>query len=622
MAVSGKVSLYGVGIGVFFFVNVVGGVSGEEVRISMPESQGPATQTEMIEAPGLGEAEWVQPLAEVMDRISPVKDGWDTEAFSEAASEQLYRLKAIMGSAEKASTAELSSLSVEGFECLGLRPTAEQLKLVHEGEFEIKNWDEGQPLNQSQSLIEAMQGFRSVFAPDASVQLSTKLYKVQAMEGGEVVTDVLVEAAGDSRSAGRCQVNAQWRCYWQDSEEGPLLTKIELTRYEEVSRIEGEGLPMFSDHTQVVLGGNASFERQILRSTDHWRARLSADLGLDVVANVGLMLADLNGDGLEDVYLCQQGGLPNLLFLRQSDGTMLDVSEESGADWMDFTSCALGIDLDNDGDRDLVVAMQFQLILMRNDGGAKFEQVKTIPLSSQTFSISAADYDLDGDLDIYTCGYNASLDELGESGALGSPLPFHDANNGGRNTFLQNNGAFSFSDVTKEVGFDQNNRRFSFAAGWEDFDRDGDPDLYVANDYGRNNLYRNDEGKFVDVAKELVVEDMSSGMSVSWGDYNRDGTSDLYVSNMFSSAGNRVTFQKQFQGGVAADALPTFKRFARGNTLFEADGQGGFKDVSLEAGATMARWAWGSRFADLDNDGWEDILVANGFISTPDTGDL
>lgn len=73
-----------------------------------------------------------------------------------------------------------------------------------------------------------------------------------------------------------------------------------------------------------------------------------------------------------------------------------------------------------------------------------------------------------------------------------------------------------------------NNRRFSFASSWEDYDNDGDPDLYVANDYGRNNLYRNDRDedgnhRFVDVAKEAGVEDISAGMSVSWGDYNLDG---------------------------------------------------------------------------------------------------
>jgi len=178
------------------------------------------------------------------------------------------------------------------------------------------------------------------------------------------------------------------------------------------------------------------------------------------------------------------------------------------------------------------------------------------------------------------------------------------------------------------LGLDVNNRRFSFAASWEDYDNDGDPDLYVANDYGRNNLYRNDRGEegrhqFVDVAAEAGVEDISAGMAVSWGDYDADGWMDLYVSNMWSSAGNRVAYQRQFQSGAEAETLAAMQRHARGNSLFRNLGNGTFEDVSVSQGVTLGRWAWGSRFVDLNSDGWEDLVVANGFITQPDdTGDL
>ena len=244
------------------------------------------------------------------------------------------------------------------------------------------------------------------------------------------------------------------------------------------------------------------------------------------------------------------------------------------------------------------------------------------PVSSQTFSITAADFDLDGDLDIYACGYNPSADRV-RSGTLGEPLPYHDAQNGGRNMLLRNEGGWQFNDVTETVGLSHNNNRFSFAAAWEDYDDDGDPDLYVANDYGRNNPYQNTNGRFVDVAAELGIEDMSAGMSASWGDFNRDGRLDIYISNMFSAAGNRITFQRQFKPGAPKTMLAQYQRHARGNSLFQADlDGGGFSDVSVEQGVTMGRWAWGSRFVDLNNDGWEDLVVANGFISTEDTGDL
>ena len=167
-----------------------------------------------------------------------------------------------------------------------------------------------------------------------------------------------------------------------------------------------------------------------------------------------------------------------------------------------------------------------------------------------------------------------------------------------------------------------NNRRWSFAASWEDFDADGDMDLYVANDFGRNNLYRNDEGQFRDVAAELDVEDMAAGMSVSWGDFNRDGRMDLYVGNMFSAAGNRVTYQRRFLEGRSATDSAGVQRMARGNTLFMAQPDGSFADVSLAAGVTMGRWAWSSKFADLNNDGWDDLVVANGYFTNQKQDDL
>ena len=114
----------------------------------------------------------------------------------------------------------------------------------------------------------------------------------------------------------------------------------------------------------------------------------------------------------------------------------------------------------------------------------------------------------------------------------GLPVPYHDARNGEPNALYVNGGDFAFRDAAAELGLDHNNDRFSFAAAWEDFDNDGDQDLYVANDFGRNNLYRNDGGRLRDVASELGAEDISAGMGVTWGDADGDGWMDLYVTNM------------------------------------------------------------------------------------------
>ena len=183
------------------------------------------------------------------------------------------------------------------------------------------------------------------------------------------------------------------------------------------------------------------------------------------------------------------------------------------------------------------------------------------------------------------------------------------------------------TDVTENVGLNTNNRRFSFSAAWEDYDNDGDQDLYVANDFGRNNLYRNElssEGsvRFVDIAADANAEDSASGMSVAWGDYNRDGRFDLYVSNMFSAAGLRVTREKRFKADANSDIRNRLKRFARGNSLLKNGPMGVFVDASETAHVTMGRWAWSSNFVDLNNDGWEDMVVGNGFLTGEESGDL
>ncbi len=234
--------------------------------------------------------------------------------------------------------------------------------------------------------------------------------------------------------------------------------------------------------------------------------------------------------------------------------------------------------------------------------------------------MAAADYDRDGDLDLYACRYFAESEK--SVGQLPNPVPYHDANNGGRNVLLRNTGGFVFDDATEASGLETNNRRWSYAAAWDDYDNDGDLDLYVANDFGRNNLYRNDEGRFTDVSAAAGVEDIASGMSVTWGDFNNDGWMDLYVSNMFSSAGNRITFRRSFQPNASETTRAWYQRLARGNTLFQNNGDGTFRDVSEDASVTMGRWSWGSRFADLNNDGFEDIVVANGYVTGDDTGDL
>jgi hypothetical protein len=586
-----------------------------------------ATGAETVLAPGLDQRRYIAPLEDAYRRIDPSQDGWQTEAFSEAVAEPLERLSRLLEGRGAIEQQQLRELAADDFVCQPLRP--ESLRDVfRDGSLLVQRGDDSAAEDTGLAtsvfrgpvgLGAAARHFRGLFAGGRLDHVKLKLFTVEPREE-QVTTRVYFQAVGDG-GPGALQVNATWKLRWHEPPSGPpRLTSIEVEKYETVLH-QGGNRFMFADCTEAILGQNACYREQFLYPTDYWRARIPRELGLDVVANHGLAVGDVNGDQLDDLYVCQQGGLPNRLLVQNPDGSLRDVSSESGADWLDTCASALLVDLDNDGNRDLAVAQEWRILLMSNDGKGRFQLEFGTSSKAQSFSLAAADYDLDGDLDVYVCGYNPTVSTL-RRGVMGEPMPFHDANNGGQNMLLRNDGNWLFNDVTAEVGLDQNNTRFSFAAAWEDYDNDGDADLYVANDYGRNNLYRNDHGRFVDVAEQLGVEDISSGMSVCWADYNRDGRMDLYTSNMFSAAGNRITYQRQFQPAASAAVRRQFQRLARGNTLFANAGGEGFRDVSDDAGVTMGRWAWGSRFVDLNGDGWEDLVVANGFVSTEDTGDL
>ncbi len=167
------------------------------------------------------------------------------------------------------------------------------------------------------------------------------------------------------------------------------------------------------------------------------------------------------------------------------------------------------------------------------------------------------------------------------------------------------------------------NDRYSFACAWGDYNSDGWPDLYVANDFGRNNLYRNNgDGTFTAVSADAGVEDVGAGMSACWFDFDNDGKQDIYVSNMWSPAGMRVSVQKCFHEKEPENIRALYRQHARGNSLYRNEGNGHFQNVSDQAGVEVGRWAWSSDAWDFDHDGYADLYIANGYISGPDTRDL
>ena len=407
-----------------------------------------------------------------------------------------------------------------------------------------------------------------------------------------------------------------WQTQWAGDTPGPWKARRWEASEEIQSVFKGPG---FIDVTHQVLGGTASFASQILRGADYWRTVLDGACGIDVYGNNGVAVGDYDNDGFDDLYVCQPAGLPNRLYRNQGDGTFEDVTEKSGVGVLDNTACALFADFDNRGRQDLLVVCGSGPLLFINQGDGTFAvkrdafQFATPPKGTFTHA-ALADYDGDGRLDIYFCMYSyyLGLDQYHY------PVPYFDARNGPGNRLMHNQGNGTFVDRTEEAGLNIDNDRYSFACAWGFVDSHNSPDLFVANDFGRCNLYRNNgDGTFKSISSEAHTDDVGAGMSACWADFNNDSHQDAYVANMWSAAGQRVSEQKQFHEKSPENIRAFYRRHARGNALYRNLGDGKFQNVSQQARVEMGRWSWCSDFFDFDHDGYADLYVANGYISAP-----
>ncbi len=325
----------------------------------------------------------------------------------------------------------------------------------------------------------------------------------------------------------------------------------------------------------------------------------------------GVGFLDYDNDGWMDLFLVQGSTLAQLrsgdnphssLFRNLGDGTFSDVSRESGiltGGW------GVGVtfgDFDNDGFADIYETCVGPNILYRNNGDGTFTDVTDrAGVGDTRWSSSAAfgDYDRDGDLDLYVCNYVKIdlgnlpppdcryLGHLTVCGPRGLP--------GASDVLYRNNGDGTFSDVSVSSGANDVDSRYGLGVVWADLDDDGDLDLYVANDFGPNLLFVNQgDGTFSESAYlsglALSGDGMAqAGMGVDAADYDNDGRLDVYVTHFASDY----------------------------STLYRNIGGLVFIDATAQAGVQTPEWfsvSWGTRFVDLDNDGFKDIYHANGHV--------
>lgn len=345
------------------------------------------------------------------------------------------------------------------------------------------------------------------------------------------------------------------------------------------------------------------------RGIDFRHANVALDPKLDNIAvqiaalGAAVAVCDANADGWADLYATTSAfGAKNALYVNQKDGTFRDIAGEAGL--ADLNARAVGAsmgtlwaDADGDGDQDCLLYRYGKLALFRNDGNLRFTDVSAAAGLDRWMNSNAAtwiDYDRDGLLDLYVTGYfrdDVDFWDLKSTRIMQESFEF--ATNGGHNYLFRNLGGLRFADVTRELGVDST--RWTLAVVAADLDGDGWQDLYLANDYGPEEYFRNVGGKRFERAQKIGLDESSkSGMSVALGDVQGDGRLAVYVTNI-SKRGYL------FQGNNLR-----LNRLAPG---------GGFLQNIAEGVTEDCGWSWGSQFGDLNNDGKVDLVVLNGFVS-------
>ncbi|MBI4462444.1 MAG: CRTAC1 family protein [Acidobacteria bacterium] len=335
----------------------------------------------------------------------------------------------------------------------------------------------------------------------------------------------------------------------------------------------------------------------------------------------GAAWGDYDDDGDPDLYVCdiaapltatpdQLAASPggNRLYRNNGDGTFTDVTEQAGVGYKGLSMAAAWADSDNDGHLDLVVTSYDRLILYRNRGDGSFEDLSQLAglagFRGFWTGASWADYDRDGDLDLYICGYvqyEFRPDFAGRTSRQYTELVPFTLNPSSypaeRNLLFQNNGKGGFREVARKAGVDNPTGR-SLAAAWCDFDGDGWPDLYVANDISDNAMFLNlGKGKFRDISHEAWAADYRGAMGLGVGDWDQDGDADIFITHWIAQQFALLSNLRYQPTGPANPGRLRFQDVA---------------DLIGVGQLTFSYIGWGTSFFDYDNDGQLDLFAVTG----------
>jgi hypothetical protein len=471
----------------------------------------------------------------------------------------------------------------------------------------------------------ALDEWRAYFDSFQSIEeLGLHVHRVEAWEpDGEVTAQVRFETIGTLRGHQRPGIDrATFRMRFE-----PVDGKLEIAA---ASLLEGERQE--SDRAQFDEVGQAA---GIAFQNRYYPPFLNQPLRFGMIryGPGGISAVDFDNDGYYDLFI--PDGVQSRLFRNRHDGTFEDVTEAAGLAGIDGTSVGVFADYDNDGWKDLFVSRTFQPNqLFHNDGPDASGHVHFTDVTARagigadccTTVASWGDYNNDGKLDLYVGRYLDPRQKI--------PTTFY-ARNGEPNQLYRNNGDGTFTNVTEEAGVGDTG--LCLGSAWGDYDGDGNPDLFVVNDFGRSTLYHNEgNGTFTDVTTHAGALAYGAGMSASFADYDNDGRLDLYTADIRSEHGWFAEsptvwryMANSWRQGVWSTDMPlyfqifrqsgtrfvqVFQEMAAGNHLLHNRGDGTFEDVSWKAGANPIGWFWGSNFGDFDNDGFLDLYSANGWV--------
>ena len=560
------------------------------------------------------------PLDEVFRFVPPGSDEYVTEKYASDIAQRLAQWGQQLKS-DARSSAELKKFLSPSLRASSLAPQDETTLRSGYGVDAIRRTF---PSESAMGRERFLEEFRSYLAP--LERLITAEFEIISIEQTarsplSVQIEIHYELVGSRKNTEREQRVGRWVTEWVLDSTGAWQAVRWRATSEVLSRAR---LPAFHEVTPQALGRTESYKNQLLRGTDYWRTVLDGASGIDVYGNTGVAAGDFDGDGFDDLYVSQPSGLPNRLYRNCGDGTFEDVTDSAGVGVLDGTACSLFADFENRGHQDLLVVCASGPLLFRNQGNGKFllqpDAFRFANPPTGTFTHAAiADYDGDGRLDVYFCLYTyyLGLDQYHY------PVPYFDARNGPPNFLFHNEGNGVFADRTRAAGLQVENDRFSFACVWGQAAPGNFPDLYVVNDFGRNNLYRNNgNGTFTAISAESAVNDVGAGMSACWLDFDNDGHPDIYAAGMWVAAGMRIFGQPYFHDKESEQIRALYQRHMLGNSLYRNLGNGRFQNAAIHAGVEMGRWAWSTDSWDFDHDGFPDLYVANGYITGREDRDV